>query len=1039
MITNSKIYPEDNATATPTPTTTTTTTSFAHYGVKFAYIAEFVSQIGGRDAVRPLATYAVKDHVLQLTATTQLSLCEQLYRQGSSMVGHKADWFISHAWGYKFLEVFDAVEAFLLKTYSDKDQIGDIVIWFDLFSNCQHNLGAVDLPFNWWKDVFASAVGDIGKVCMVLQPWDAPDTLKRAWCIFEVYATVSTNSVFQVALTQQQSSNFLETMVATKGDCFYDMLGKVRSEHSIAKSEYDARAIHDTIRKEIPNGFIGLDSMIFRVMEKWMTGTIEETIEVAKRNGNVLEATKFELLLSILLRKQSVDGATSVEKNLQRAQRCVEVRKKLLGSDHVSTAEAMVHLGRLYSDARVLDKAESLLVFALQVLRQQLGEGHSETLLAVNMLASMYSKAGRFHEAETLLLDCIRQQDGENDKNKNDSNRCLNNDQQLSKLSYEHNLANLYGDQRRYADAEDTYVRVIGAYRAKLGEDHHDTLVATNNLAVTYIAMSRLQDAEKLLLACMRGRERTLGRGHSDTITAMYNLSSLYMSMGRYGEAEKLAVECVDRRTRSLGVNHPECIGAMIHLASVHRNQGRFKECEEELVKCFHDSGSGSGSGSGDEGDFMVIASSVNELGWSMENKIINHQQNQSKDVERLLLWSISEQERVHARLRSQQREDRIDYTAFIEAKKLLAVHYASGIQAAAAAKYIQEAEELCNRVNGPDHSISVALSLTCASILHGSGRSEEAKTMLLRCLDVKRRTMGDSHPETIEVLDVMESFANYYERRGEFKEAEQVLKTCLNLRNQLVGDNHPSYVATLDRVCAMAAACADGGEKALAERLLKEVWHDCKRLLGGEHPKTLEVVHKLGSLYTFSQWQEKYGYALEIMLDCLHSRESSLGPRHLDTAATLHVLAQLYQLEDKLERAQPYYASCLESKEQVLVPYHPDLIITVEALAKTQYFLEDFSSSEKYFKRAIAMRADYKEKIQDKRDTADELTSLYFLGSLYKDKRDYVQAKATWEDCLQRRKVLLGDDEPDTKELAQELEELLRDMKSAAACCILS
>jgi hypothetical protein len=87
-----------------------------------------------------------------------------------------------------FLEVIDALRSHFIKEPS-------IIIWFDMFSNNQHE--APSLNFEWWSTTFKSAICSFGRTVMVLKPWDRPITLSRAWCLFEIFCTVQTGAKFE--------------------------------------------------------------------------------------------------------------------------------------------------------------------------------------------------------------------------------------------------------------------------------------------------------------------------------------------------------------------------------------------------------------------------------------------------------------------------------------------------------------------------------------------------------------------------------------------------------------------------------------------------------------------------------------------------------------------------------------------------------------------------------------------------------------------------------------------------------------------------
>ena len=60
------------------------------------------------------------------------------------------------------------------------------------------------------------------------------------------------------------------------------------------------------------------------------------------------------------------------------------------------------------------------------------------------------------------------------------------------------NLAVLYSDQGRYADAEPLYKRALAIREKALGPDHPDVATSLNNLAALYNDQGRYADAEPL-------------------------------------------------------------------------------------------------------------------------------------------------------------------------------------------------------------------------------------------------------------------------------------------------------------------------------------------------------------------------------------------------------------------------------------------------------------------------------------------------------------------------------------------------------------
>jgi hypothetical protein len=111
--------------------------------------------------------------------------------------------FISHAWKYRFLDVVQSIEGYLGAS-------SDACVWFELFSNCQHDTCAK--PFEWWVGTFSNAMKTMGSVIMIISPWNDPIPLKQAWCVFELCACESSGSTVDIALTGSDRQHFLEDL-----------------------------------------------------------------------------------------------------------------------------------------------------------------------------------------------------------------------------------------------------------------------------------------------------------------------------------------------------------------------------------------------------------------------------------------------------------------------------------------------------------------------------------------------------------------------------------------------------------------------------------------------------------------------------------------------------------------------------------------------------------------------------------------------------------------------------------------------------------
>jgi hypothetical protein len=141
-----------------------------------------------------LTTAQVVERVIKpLTEASQSSYVQWL-GDARDAHGHKlvdtATVFVSHAWLNPFRDLAAAIQGKL-----GGEEVVDahaVYLWNDIFVSCQHR--TEELPQAWWTDAFSHAIRAVGRTLLVLQPWNDPVPLKRAWCLWEIYSTLDENA-----------------------------------------------------------------------------------------------------------------------------------------------------------------------------------------------------------------------------------------------------------------------------------------------------------------------------------------------------------------------------------------------------------------------------------------------------------------------------------------------------------------------------------------------------------------------------------------------------------------------------------------------------------------------------------------------------------------------------------------------------------------------------------------------------------------------------------------------------------------------------
>ncbi len=88
-----------------------------------------------------------------------------------------ATWFISHTWNSAFSDTLDSIFAF----FEGCADAADARLWLDVFVCSQHASEVACKTPQWHMTTFKQSIALIGSLLLVVDAWDNPTPLKRAW------------------------------------------------------------------------------------------------------------------------------------------------------------------------------------------------------------------------------------------------------------------------------------------------------------------------------------------------------------------------------------------------------------------------------------------------------------------------------------------------------------------------------------------------------------------------------------------------------------------------------------------------------------------------------------------------------------------------------------------------------------------------------------------------------------------------------------------------------------------------------------------
>jgi tetratricopeptide (TPR) repeat protein len=310
------------------------------------------------------------------------------------------------------------------------------------------------------------------------------------------------------------------------------------------------------------------------------TNDLEKTERLEMQAIDIRERVLGSEHVETLLAKAELSGTYQLQGRLGDAEllhlEVLERIKKTLGPTHDEVVRLMHWLGELYHSQSRYSEAESLQEDILKIRKERLGDTHADTLWAMHNLALNYHSQGRHTEAEPIqkyVLKIRKEQLG---------------DAHADTVLAMHNLASTYYSQGRHLDAERLELHVLKVRKEQLGDTHVDTLSAMHDLASTYYWQGRHSDAEPLHQHVLKIQKAQLDDTHADTLLTMHNMALNYHSQGRHSDAESLQQHVLKARKEQLGDIHVDTLLAMHNLASTYYSQGRYSDSrllEEKVLQ----------------------------------------------------------------------------------------------------------------------------------------------------------------------------------------------------------------------------------------------------------------------------------------------------------------------------------------------------------------------------------------------------------------------------------------------------------------------
>ena len=128
-----------------------------------------------------------------------------------------ASWFVSHTWSNAFADTLAAVLLF----FEGREDAASAFLWLDFLVTPQHASAGPSKPSSWWMGTFKSSIARIGRLLLVVDAWDNPTPLTRAW-----YAAAEARA--RVAVCRRLTLRFAQVRAGAARYCREEGRGRGR-------------------------------------------------------------------------------------------------------------------------------------------------------------------------------------------------------------------------------------------------------------------------------------------------------------------------------------------------------------------------------------------------------------------------------------------------------------------------------------------------------------------------------------------------------------------------------------------------------------------------------------------------------------------------------------------------------------------------------------------------------------------------------------------------------------------------------------------
>lgn len=276
----------------------------------------------------------------------------------------------------------------------------------------------------------------------------------------------------------------------------------------------------------------------------------------------------------------------------------------------------------------------------------------------------------------------------------------------------------------------------------------------------------------------------------------------------------------------------------------------------------------------------------------------------------------------------------------------------------------------------------------------------QKAELLLLKALEINKLALGEKH---INYANSLNSLALLYDNQDMYSKAETSYLKSLEIRKEILGENSEEYATSLNN---LASFYFNQGKYSESEKLMLKALEISKNVLGEKNPNYAKLLNNLAVFYNN---QSKFLEAEPKFLKALQIRKELFGEKNIDYATSMKGLAGLYSDQGKFDVAEQMYFKAIQIQKEILGENSIEYASSMNDLAILYVSQGKYQEAKTIYLRVLEI----KKKILGEKNLSYVIT-LNNLATLYDDLGRYTEAEPLYLKSLEIRKEILGEKHPD-------------------------